>query len=164
MFVKSVEATNFGMQFFPEPFEELRLASKNLAKRLLNIRGVDSVEIEEDFILVKKEEDYDWENLKPLIISVISSHKTKPEFETHYDGVDKESIEFKIIEVLNTKIRPSIQADGGDIFFESFKDGIVFIRLEGSCVGCAYSQMTLKNGVERTLRYFIPEVQEVRNA
>lgn len=70
-------------------------------------------------------------------------------------------IEKEIVKILDTLIRPSVQMDGGDIVYKSFKDGIVTLELRGSCVGCPSSTLTLKNGIEKTLKYYIPEVEEV---
>ena len=131
----------------------------------------------EDFITVKKEKDLDWKDLKHGIISEINDYYSKgnkvvvaknlkSEKIVEKPSIDSGSNEFdeiinKINEVLDTKIRPAVAKDGGDITLKSFKDGVVKVELKGSCSGCPSSIMTLKQGVQNLLCHYIPEVKKV---
>ena len=121
-----------------------------------------------DFISVNKQEDIDWEDIKHIVISLINEYyQSGKEFviDNHLDKKKTElnliDIEKKIIKVLDTKIRPAVARDGGDIKFESYKDGIVTVKLQGSCSGCPSSTMTLKQGVQNLLCHYITDVKEV---
>ena len=131
----------------------------------------------EDFITVKKEKNLNWDDLKHGIISEINDYYSKGNevivgkdlklakilSETNSDSKPVQSNEIinKINEVLDTKIRPAVARDGGDITFKSFKDGIVTVELKGSCSGCPSSIMTLKQGVQNLLCHYIPEIKSV---
>lgn len=127
----------------------------------------------EDFITVKKEKDLDWEDLKHGIISEINDFYSKghnvvvsKDLELKKSKSDSKSIQSnaiidKINEVLDTKIRPAVAKDGGDITFKSFDNGVVTVELKGSCSGCPSSIMTLKQGVQNLLCHYIPEVKSV---
>ena len=126
----------------------------------------------EDFITVKKEKNSAWENLKHGIISEINDYYSKGNTavlkkDSHQSDVKKyqtgQSSEIinKINEVLDTKVRPAVAKDGGDITFKSFKDGVVTVELKGSCSGCPSSVMTLKQGVQNLMCHYIPEVKSV---
>ena len=131
----------------------------------------------EDFITVKKEKNLNWDDLKHGIISEINDYYSKGNevivgkdlklakilSETNSDSKPVQSNEIinKINEVLDTKIRPAVARDGGDITFKSFKDGIVTVELKGSCSGCPSSIMTLKQGVQNLMCHYIPEVKSV---
>ena len=143
-----------------------------LANKILSLEGTTMVFFGEDFITVKKESNFKWEDLKHYIISEINDHYSKGNDvvvekkikETHLNmkkGESNEKVVDKIKEVLDLKIRPAVARDGGDITFESFKDGIVKVQLKGSCSGCPSSIMTLKKGVENLLCHYIPEVKRV---
>ena len=142
-----------------------------LANKILSLKGTVMVFFGEDFITVKKEKDLDWENLKHGIISEINDFYSKgnevvvqkqlneknfkKETNTSNDTINK------INEILDTKVRPAVAKDGGDIKFKSFQDGIVRVELRGSCSGCPSSVMTLKQGVQNLLCHYIPEVKSV---
>jgi Fe-S cluster biogenesis protein NfuA len=142
-----------------------------LAKTLLSLEGTLMVFFGEDFITVKKEKNLHWDDLKPGIISEINHHYSqgndivlkkdfrKNELET--SPKEKNEIVDKINEILDTKVRPAVAKDGGDIKFQSFKDGVVKVELRGSCSGCPSSVMTLKQGVQNLLCHYIPEVKSV---
>ncbi len=142
-----------------------------LANKILSLEGTSMVFFGEDFITVKKEKNINWEDLKHGIISEINDHYLKGNqaivkkdlHKIDAEPVSKESnnVIVKINEVLNTKIRPAVAKDGGDITFKSFKDGIVTVELKGSCSGCPSSIMTLKQGVQNLLCHYIPEVKSV---
>ena len=149
----------------------------SLAKKILSLDGTLMVFFGEDFITVKKEKDLNWENLKHGIISEINDYYSKGNevvvgkdlrlekvlSQSPEDGesIQSDDVVKKINEVLDTKVRPAVAKDGGDITFKSFKNGIVTVELKGSCSGCPSSIMTLKQGVQNLLCHYIPEVKSV---
>ena len=150
----------------------LEIKSKNdsnneLIRNILSINGVTGIFLGEDFLSVNKQDDIDWENLKHIIISFINDYYSTgknfvvDELKISKDVNNISEIEKKIINILETKIRPAVSRDGGDIKFKEFKDGIVTVELQGSCSGCPSSKMTLKQGVENLICHYIPEVKEV---
>ena len=142
-----------------------------LANKILSIEGTTMVFFGEDFITVKKEKNINWGELKHGIISEINDYYSKgndvvvkkdlikPTLES--EQTQSNAIIDKIKEVLDSKIRPAVARDGGDITFKSFKDGVVIVELKGSCSGCPSSIMTLKQGVQNLLCHYIPEVKSV---
>ena len=142
-----------------------------LAKKILSIEGTVMVFFGEDFITVKKEKKLNWEDLKHGIISEINHYYSEGNDVILKKIItnkvkDKSSAQsndtiMKINEILDTKIRPAVARDGGDIKFKSFKDGVVKVELKGSCSGCPSSTMTLKRGVQNLLCHYIPEVKSV---
>mgnify|MGYP006105474027 FL=1 len=138
-----------------------------LVKNLLSINGVTGVFLGIDFLSINKKEDIIWEDIKHIVISLINEfYATGKEFvianELFEEKKEKHSeIEKKIISILETKIRPAVAKDGGDIKFKEFKEGVVKVELQGSCSGCPSSTMTLKQGVQNLLCHYLPEVKEV---
>jgi len=138
-----------------------------LVRNLLSISGVTGVFLGEDFLSINKKEEVIWEDIKHIVISLINDfYSTGKEFviaNELFEEKKKEhnEIEKKIISILETKIRPAVAKDGGDIKFKEFKDGIVKVELQGSCSGCPSSTMTLKQGVQNLLCHYLPEVKEV---
>jgi NFU1 iron-sulfur cluster scaffold homolog, mitochondrial len=138
-----------------------------LVRNLLSINGVTGVFLGIDFLSINKEEDIIWEDIKHIVISLINDfYLTGREFVIEnelFEEKDKNhnEIEKKIISILDTKIRPAVAKDGGDIKFKEFKNGIVKVELQGSCSGCPSSTMTLKQGVQNLLCHYLPEVKEV---
>jgi len=142
-----------------------------LANKILSLEGTVMVFFGENFITVKKEKDLDWKDLKHGIISEINDYYSKgndvivkkDHYTTNKETSPNQSNEIinKINEVLDSKIRPAVARDGGDITFKSFKDGIVTVELKGSCSGCPSSIMTLKQGVQNLLCHYITEVKSV---
>ena len=142
-----------------------------LADKILSLQGTTMVFFGEDFITVKKENNLEWNDLKHEIISEINDHYLmgnnvviEKNFEKKDIGLKKDEsneIVNKIKEVLDSKIRPAVARDGGDIIFKSFQDGVVKVQLKGSCSGCPSSIMTLKQGVQNLLCHYIPEVKSV---
>jgi Fe-S cluster biogenesis protein NfuA len=138
-----------------------------LVRNLLSVNGVTGVFLGSDFLSINKSENIDWEDIKHIVISLINDfYSTGKEFVIANELVrDKKNelkeIEKKIISLLETKIRPAVAKDGGDIKFKEFKDGIVKVELQGSCSGCPSSTMTLKQGVQNLLCHYLPEVKEV---
>ena len=138
-----------------------------LVRNILSINGVTGVFLGTDFLSINKNEEINWEDIKHIAISLINDfYSTGKEFviEGGLSGENKQEhneIEKKIISILETKIRPAVAKDGGDIKFKEFKDGIVKVELQGSCSGCPSSTMTLKQGVQNLLCHYLPEVKEV---
>ena len=145
-----------------------------LAARLFEIDGVKGVFFGTDFISVTKG-DGEWQHLKPAILGAIMEHylsgeavtegeksgsETSPESE-FFAPEDEETVK-TIKELLETRVRPAVAQDGGDITFQGYRDGVVFLHMRGACSGCPSSTATLRHGIENLLRHFIPEVQEVR--
>ena len=152
--------------------EEFQKGKKNLntvpfVEELLNFKGVELILLSEKFLTVKKTKEVSWNELKPMVISHLNDYfeknnepilknKEKPKDSTKND----ETVD-KIIEVLDTKIRPAVARDGGDIKFKSFENGVVKVQLQGSCSGCPSSLMTLKQGVQNLLKHYVKEVNSV---
>ena len=140
-----------------------------LAREILSLQGTVMVFFGENFITVKKERDLKWEDLKRSIILEINEHYSKGNnvvISKDFDKLESESVESnetikKINEILDSKIRPAVAKDGGDIAFKSFKNGVVTVELKGSCSGCPSSTMTLKQGVQNLLCHYVPEVKSV---
>ena len=137
-----------------------------LVRNILSINGVEGIFLGADFISVNKNEDFKWEEIKHIVISLINDfYSDGKEFvidENIKEEVsDLSEIEEKIVKILEQKIRPAVARDGGDIKFKEFKDGVVKVQLQGSCSGCPSSTMTLKQGVQNLLCHYLPEVKEV---
>ena len=139
-----------------------------LAAKLFDIPGIAGVMIGTNFVTVTKSEAGDWDTVHKSSSGVIETHLTQdekvlnesvPQEEAHKGG--NTDIESKIKEILDNEIRPAVAMDGGDITFEKFEDGIVYLYMQGACAGCPSSTATLKMGIETRLREAIPEVQEV---
>ena len=151
---------------------QLEVTKKNqinndLLKNLLSINGVTGVFLGKDFLSINKDQNIDWEDIKHIAKSLIGEFYLEGKDFIYDEDINKENkkefqeIEKKIIKILDSKIRPAVARDGGDIKFKEYKDGIVKIQLQGSCSGCPSSTMTLKQGVENLLKHYIPEVKEV---
>ncbi|EJF76211.1 NifU family protein [Bartonella alsatica] len=158
-------------------FRNREEAAKNspLAAKLLNIPNVNGVFLGYDFITVSKKEG-EWQHLKPIILGTIMEHflsgdpviitnatsqaQTDDLNEEFYDEKDADIV-LTIKELLETRIRPAVANDGGDITFRGFENGIVYLNMRGACSGCPSSTATLKHGIENLLRHFIPEVLSV---
>lgn len=171
----------------------LRDADQNLLNQfpvtqiLFQIGGVESVMMGYDFISITKKNEVEWYTLKTLILSSMMDfmitgaqfnaklnnendiHGTKTSTETNLkpqveytDELTKQIVK-QIEELIETRVRPAVQGDGGDIEFQYFKDGVVYVQLRGACQGCPSSQITLKNGIENMLKHYVPEVIEVRD-
>jgi Fe-S cluster biogenesis protein NfuA len=144
--------------------------NSSFAKRLLSIEGVEGVFLGADFISITRDELNDWYILKPDIIGIVMEYfvAQKPVLDEAGAQSQKKLKEFsdplcqQIQELIETRVRPAVAQDGGDIEFEDFVDGIVYLKLSGACSGCPSSSMTLKSGIENMLKYYVPEVVEVR--
>ena len=153
-----------------EEFQKNNIKNVNneFVKELLNFKGVELVLLSKNFLSVKKNKEVNWEELKPMIISHLNHY-----FENNHEPIlknsnnnnsvsnDSDEVIRKIVDVLDTKIRPAVARDGGDIKFRSFNKGIVKVELQGSCSGCPSSLMTLKQGVQNLLKHYVKEVNSV---
>jgi Fe-S cluster biogenesis protein NfuA len=146
-------------------------AASPLATRLFDIEGVTGVFLGSDFISVTKG-SAEWPHLKPMILGAIMEHYqsgaasvsaggANDEAEGSFDPADAETVKI-IKELLETRVRPAVAQDGGDITFSGFKQGVVYLHMRGACAGCPSSTATLRHGIENLLRHFCPEVQEVQ--
>ncbi|MEE8454542.1 MAG: NifU family protein, partial [Limibaculum sp.] len=141
-----------------------------LASRLFEIEGVEAVFLGPDFVTVTKG-DVDWPHIKPALLGAIMEHFTSGaavmKGDSHavahaeHDGPDSEIV-IQIKELLDTRVRPAVAQDGGDITFHGYDKGVVYLHMQGACAGCPSSMLTLKSGIENLLRHYIPEVIEVR--
>ncbi len=146
--------------------------SSPLAKRLFAVEGVERVFLGADFVTVTKAGDKDWQILKPSILGGIMEHYTSgepviaDEAQAAAEGAaaDDDEVVAQIKELLETRVRPAVAQDGGDIIFQDFKDGVVYLHMQGSCSGCPSSTATLKMGIENLLKHYVPEVVEVQAA
>jgi Fe-S cluster biogenesis protein NfuA len=144
-----------------------KAAASPLASRLFAIEGVAGVFLGGDFITVTKTEGEDWQVLKPQLLAGIMDHfaSGQPVMSGEAGGSaaaeDDSAVVAQIKELLDTRVRPAVAQDGGDIIFRGFEDGIVYLHLQGACSGCPSSSATLKHGIENMLRYYVPEVQGV---
>jgi Fe-S cluster biogenesis protein NfuA len=142
-----------------------------LAERLFQVEGVARVFLGQDFISVTKAAGKEWFVLKPAILGVIMEHfiAGKPVLLPESGGAETQAgegpdgeIVAQIKELLDTRVRPAVAQDGGDITFRSFENGVVYLHMQGACAGCPSSTATLKMGIENMLRHYIPEITEVR--
>ena len=143
------------------------------ARRLFAIDGVEGVFFGSDFITITKNETYEWQVMKPTVLGGIIDHfNSKDKTIEKISSNDSEKslkkneedseIVKQIKELLDTRVRPAVAMDGGDIIYNDFEDGIVYLKMQGACSGCPSSTATLKMGIENMLKHYIPEVQEVR--
>jgi len=140
-----------------------------LAMSLFATEGVLGVFLGSDFITVSKAPNKEWDVMKPLILGAIMEHfqSGRPVIEAEESDApaaagEDDGIVGQIKELIDTRVRPAVAQDGGDIIYKGFEDGIVYLHMQGACAGCPSSTMTLKHGIENMLRYYVPEVQEVR--
>ncbi|WP_306154794.1 NifU family protein [Roseovarius sp. MMSF_3281] len=143
-----------------------------LAERIFKVQGVTGVFFGNDFVTVTKGDDTEWDHMKPAILGAIMEHYQSgapvmsgeaeaPSGHADHDGEDSEIVG-QIKELLDTRVRPAVAQDGGDITFHGFERGVVYLHMQGACAGCPSSTITLKMGIENLLRHYIPEVTEVR--
>jgi Fe-S cluster biogenesis protein NfuA len=147
-----------------------------LAERLFDVQGVTSVFYGSDFVTVTKD-DSDWQHLKPAILGAIMEHymsgaplladgtagndEAHDEEEEFFNEADADTVA-TIKDLIETRVRPAVANDGGDITFRGFKDGVVYLNMKGSCAGCPSSTATLQHGIQNLLKHFVPDVVEVR--
>ncbi|MBS0564104.1 MAG: NifU family protein [Proteobacteria bacterium] len=143
-----------------------------LARRIFAVEGVTGVFFGTDFVTVTKADAVDWTHIKPSVLGAIMEHfqSGAPVMEgdgpaagghASHDGPDSDIVK-QIKELLDTRVRPAVAQDGGDITFHGFDRGVVYLHMQGACAGCPSSTLTLKMGIENLLRHYIPEVTEVR--
>ena len=160
---------NAGTAFF-QNLEEAK--NSPFAIRLFKIDGVEGVFFGSDFITITKDQTIDWDVMKPLILNSIMDHynsndktmiiEKEPQNNSLVENENDTDVVKQIKELLDTRVRPAVAMDGGDIIYNSFKDGIVYLHMQGACSGCPSSTATLKMGIENMLKHYVPEVQEVR--
>ncbi|CUH38881.1 Fe/S biogenesis protein NfuA [Jannaschia seosinensis] len=146
-------------------------AKSPLARRLFAIPGVTAVFFGNDFVTVTKDDGTEWDHVKPAILGAIMEHfqsgepvmegEAQTQHAANHDEADA-AVVGQITELLDTRVRPAVAQDGGDITFHGFDRGVVYLQMKGACAGCPSSTMTLKMGIENLLRHYIPEVVEVR--
>jgi Fe-S cluster biogenesis protein NfuA len=154
---------------------EADCVSSPFARRLLQIDGVGGVFFGSDFITITKVSEKEWYVLKPIILGIIMEqfisnlpvvldvvNHDNPNQESLSSLDDSDPLVRQIKELIDTRVRPAVAQDGGDILFHSFEDGVVYLKMQGACSGCPSSSATLKSGIENMLRYYVPEVLEVR--
>lgn len=139
-----------------------------LAQRLFELEGVAGVFLGADFVTVTKEGAKDWEAMKPQLLGALMDHFSsgRPAVEgaAAAQTTSDDPLVVQIKELLDTRVRPAVAQDGGDIIFRRFENGVVYLHMQGSCAGCPSSTATLKHGIENMLRHYVPEVSEVRSA
>ena len=166
-FLSEKKISSVGTQEFQKA--NIKKINNYFIKNILNLDGVELVLVSENFLSVKKNEKISWDSLQPSIVSSLNDYFEKneePILSTTSEVEPKQKIEDnktidQINDILNTKIRPAVARDGGDITFKSFKDGIVTVELKGSCSGCPSSTATLKQGVQNLLCHYVKEVKSV---
>ena len=147
-------------------------AQSPLALRLLDLPNVTGVFYGSDFISVTKNDSADWQQMKPAILGAIMEHYLSGQplivagsgagdGDEFFDEADAETVA-TIKDLIETRVRPAVAGDGGDITFKGYKEGIVYLHMKGACSGCPSSTATLKHGIQNLLRHFVPDVQEVR--
>ena len=140
--------------------------NNELIRNLLSVNGVEGIFLGKDFISINKYDDFSWDEIKHIVISLIndfylSGKECVIERNLQENNNELKDIEKKIVKILDEKIRPAVAKDGGDIKFKEFKNGVVKVQLQGSCSGCPSSTMTLKQGVQNLLCHYLPEVKKV---
>lgn len=168
-FLPGQTVLEIGTADFPNP----QAAEKSpLAVRIFGVQGVSGVFFGTDFVTVTKSDAVDWDHIKPAVLGAIMEHYQSglpvmegdaPASSGHadHDGEDS-AIVGQIKELLDSRVRPAVAQDGGDITFHGFDRGVVYLHMQGACAGCPSSTLTLKMGIENLLRHYIPEVTEVR--
>jgi len=182
MFIQTEETPNPAtLKFIPgrvvlaEGTREFRSADEAevspLASRIFTLDGVSGVFLGHDFVTVTKE-GADWPHIKPAVLGAIMEHylsgapvlvdgAEEDADDDNFDAADAETVAV-IKELIETRVRPAVANDGGDITFQGFREGVVYLHMRGACSGCPSSTATLKQGIENLLQHFVPEVVEVR--
>ena len=167
-FIPGTDVMGQGTADFPD---KQSAGTSPLARRLFQIDGIEAVFLGSDFVTVTKGDDQEWFTLKPSILAGIMEHYASglpvveaSKDDNDNDGEEDDELVKQIKHLLDTRVRPAVAMDGGDIVFHDFEDGIVTLSMQGACAGCPSSTATLKMGIENMLRHYIPEVREVRAA
>ena len=167
-FIPGRDVLSAGTRDFRSP-DEARTSP--LASRIFSVEGVSGVFLGHDFVTVTKDRA-EWPHLKPAVLGAIMEHylsgapvlaegSSETPDDSDFDEADAETVAV-IKELIETRVRPAVANDGGDITFQGFRDGVVYLHMRGACSGCPSSTATLKQGIENLLRHFVPEVEEVR--
>ena len=145
------------------------MAVSPLAKMIFEIGDVTGVYLGHDFVSVTKDETADWTEVKPRVLAAIMDHSlsgmppvNEDEVQKRQEAATDDPVVAQIIEILDERVRPAVANDGGDVVFDKFEDGVLYLHMRGACAGCPSATMTLKQGIENMMRHFVPEVQEVR--
>ena len=148
---------------------EEAMAISPLGKMLFEIGDVTGVYLGKDFVSVTKDETADWALLKPRVLAVIMDHAMSglpvvdaKAVKERQETVADDPVVAQIVEILDDRVRPAVANDGGDIVFDRFEDGVLYLHMRGACAGCPSATLTLKQGIENLMKHFVPEVQEVR--
>ncbi len=168
-FLPGQKVLDMGTADFPTPDTA---STSPLATRLFSVEGVTGVFFGNDFVTVTKAESTEWDHLKPSLLGAIMEHfqsgdpvmgaeHTASSGHADHNGED-DAVVGQIKELLDSRVRPAVAQDGGDITFHGFERGVVYLHMQGACAGCPSSTLTLKMGIENLLRHYIPEVTEVR--
>jgi len=171
-FVPGKTVLSSGTQDYRDPAEAA--TQSPLAARLFEVDGVEGVFFGTDFISVTKGEG-EWQHLKPMILGAIMEHymsdapvmsgeQSSDQADEKEFGEQDQATVNTIKELLETRVRPAVAQDGGDIVFHDYRDGVVYLHMRGACAGCPSSTATLQNGIENLLKHFLPEIKEVRPA
>jgi len=180
MFIQTIETPNPETLKFVPGTEILKTGTRTynhgdtcldapIVTSIFKIEGIKGVFLGKNFISITKSADQNWEYLKPLALAAIMDHFMSGMPVVHETNDIKtqtkvgDAITNQIIDIIETRVRPAVAQDGGDIIFKDFQDGIVYLELQGACSGCPSSTVTLKNGIENMLKHYIPEVTEVRS-
>ena len=165
-FLSEKKISTIGTEEFQK--KDFNKIENNFVKNLLNLKGVELVLLADNFLSVNKNEEISWDVLKPTVISHMNDYFEKNDkpilnkkIEIDNNKSNNGDVEDRIIKVLDSKVRPAVAKDGGDIKFKSFKEGVVYVELQGSCSGCPSSLMTLKQGVQNLLCHYVEEVKSV---
>ena len=170
-FIPGREVLPSGTRDFRAPSEAADASP--LAARLFDIDGIEAVFLATDFISVSKADSEDWQHLRPAVLGAIMEHfmseapvvtdveEDQTAGDETYAEEDADTVN-TIKELLDTRVRPAVAQDGGDITFHSYQGGVVYLHMRGACAGCPSSTATLQQGIENLLRHFVPEVQSVR--
>ena len=148
-------------------FSNKDIIDNHLIRNILSVNGVESMFLGSDFLSINKNNNTDWEDIKHIVISLINEFFDEGNqliIDKNLNRIsdkDYKDIEKKIIHILETKVKPAVANDGGDIKFLNYKNGIVKVKLQGSCAGCPSSTITLKQGVQNLLKHYIPDVKQV---
>ena len=145
------------------------MAVSPLGKMIFEIGDVVGVYLGKDFVSVTKDETSDWAMIKPRVLAAIMDHALsgmpvidEAAVEKRAEAASSDPVVAKIMEVLDDRVRPAVANDGGDVVFDKFEDGVLYLHMRGACAGCPSATMTLKQGIEGMMKHFVPEVQEVR--
>jgi NFU1 iron-sulfur cluster scaffold homolog, mitochondrial len=175
-FIPGVEVLKEGTRSYDVSNDNIN--DSPLAGSILKVEGIKGIFLTSDFISVTKKHESDWNHLKPLVLAAIMDHylsgmpviltddKRNPDDNNNTKDINESNSPESVLveqikELIETRVRPSVAKDGGDIIFKDFQEGVVYLELHGACSGCPSSTITLKNGIEGMLKHYVPEVKSV---